>query len=172
MRNTVIFLDIDFVLNDSNTKERIGRSVGIEDSKVQLLKEAVEHLEADIVLTSSWRDYWSSDLDSGADAPLGFSPLDHGRYLNRKLANYGLRIADKTLSYSWFDRASEIRVWLEEHPEVNRFVILDDEDFGWKNFSLDRHWICTFEAGPIGYDGGLSQEHVAYIKEHPERFVR
>ena len=173
MHNTVVFLDIDFVLNNSNTKERIGCSIGIEDEKILLLKDIVAHLEADIILTSSWREFWSKDLNPCSDArPLGSSPLDHGRYLNEKLAEHGLTITDKTPSYSWFDRASEVRAWLEEHPEVDRFVILDDEDFGWKNYSLDKHWVCTFEAGLIGYDGGLTQEHVDYIKTHQEDFIR
>ncbi|MFR7475809.1 HAD domain-containing protein [Frisingicoccus sp.] len=38
-------------------------------------------------------------------------------------------------------RELEVQKYLEEHP-VNRFVILDDEDWGWAKYGYSSHWVC------------------------------
>lgn len=168
-KSSIVFLDIDFVLNDAETTETYGRFRGVDDDKIELLREIVRLLDADIVLTSTWRDFWHPDLslDKACKGKYG-----RGRYLNKKLAEHGLRIIDKTPEYEWWQRAEEIRDWLKEHPEVTRFVILDDEDFKWAAHGLEEHWVNTYESGPIGYDGGLKPKHAEYIKRNIEMFDR
>lgn len=165
IKDTVIFLDIDYVLNDENTEEKYAGFTGIDDEKVRILKDIVDFLDADIVLTSSWRALWARDMDK--------SPRwSRGRYLDKKLAEHGLRIADKTPDLSWSQRGLEISAWLSQHRSVNAFVILDDEDFFWKEHGLADHWVSTFIAGPIGHEGGLAESHLDYIKSEPARFSR
>lgn len=54
----VIFLDIDGVLNCNNTTEIFLGITGIEDRLVEKLRAIVNATGAEIVLVSTWRDYW------------------------------------------------------------------------------------------------------------------
>lgn len=49
----VIFLDIDGVLNTNSNKE-------ISNDKLKLLSELVSKTGADVVLSSSWRNWWNN----------------------------------------------------------------------------------------------------------------
>ncbi len=174
-KSTVIFLDIDGVLNGRNTKDRIGKVKGVEDDKMMLLKEIAEILDADLILSSTWRDFWTEDLATdGVTSWKGNSLKRFGRYLNLRLADHGLSIAGKTGFIRSKKRGEEILQWLDLHPEVNRFVILDDEDFRWKENGLARNWVCTMPEGDttsrIG--DGLKREHVEYIRKNAVQFDR
>lgn len=170
MRDTVIFLDIDYVLNDNGTKDRFGPIIGVEGKKIRLLKEIVDFLDADIILSSSWNDFWEKDITPEA---INRNPLlGRGKYLDERLSKRGLKIEDKTPLVSWRRRAIGVLCWLKEHPEVKRFIIIDDADLDWKRYGLEKHWICTYGPGVIGYDGGLEPKHVSYIKEHVKDFER
>ena len=70
----IIFLDIDGVLNSKQTLERCGPYIGIEDQKLELLKELIEKTKAYIVLTSTWKQFWH------------YNPLD--KHKQDELANY------------------------------------------------------------------------------------
>lgn len=130
----VVFLDFDGVLND-----RV-HSIDFDPFFVDRLNEITDATGANIVLISSWR--YASDAipglkKAGATAPiLGCTPDLLGRKGH----------------YSW-TRCTEIERWLEEHPEVTAYVILDDL------------WITAFE-GQVDHlvhiaDGnGIEPEHV------------
>ena len=53
MKMKVIFLDIDGVLNTNSDKE-------ISNDKLKLLSELVSKTGADVVLSSSWRNWWNN----------------------------------------------------------------------------------------------------------------
>ena len=53
MKMKVIFLDIDGVLNTNSDRE-------ISDDKLKLLSELVSKTGADVVLSSSWRNWWNN----------------------------------------------------------------------------------------------------------------
>ena len=58
----VIFLDIDGVLNNLETKDRITPMLmGIEDSKVELLLKIVSETNSEIVLISTWGIHWKAE---------------------------------------------------------------------------------------------------------------
>ena len=176
MKSSVIFLDIDGVLNDYKTKDRIGRIIGVNDDLIIYLKQIVDLLDADIVLSSSWREYCDKSLISdGVDNWLGCSKKRYGRYLNIRLGKFGLKIADKTEEFPrWVDRGPEILNYLDKHPEIEYFVILDDEDFRWRRYGLEGHWINTVEDTGEWYfrNDGLKSEHVDYIRDNMEKFRR
>ena len=114
----VIFLDIDGVLNDNHTKSTTGMGFKfIDTSKILRLKSIVEATDAKLVLSSDWR-YDRED------------PLLNSDFLELRdrLANHGLSFYDFTPEIDWDSRGLEIQTWLEEHPEVSQFVILDDRD--------------------------------------------
>ena len=77
-----IFLDIDGVLNCNNTTDDCFGMTGIEDRLVQKLSTIVKVTGAEIVLTSTWRDYWEPLEKGKQDA--------EGVYLDCKLEKYGL----------------------------------------------------------------------------------
>ena len=168
---TVIFLDIDGVLNRDETPNRIGGRRGIEGSLVWKLREIVLFLNADIVLSSSWKNFWDKSLiNDGVDNWRGRSPKRYGRYLNLRLGKYGLKISDKTDDFcQWTNRPEEIRDYIDRHPEIDRYVILDDEDFSWEE--LADHVVKTqWEDSNGRLHLGLNDENVNYIKENIIKF--
>ena len=53
--------------------------------------------------------------------------------MHNKLRALGLSIYDTTLRYDFSsgkNRGYEISQWLADHPEVDRWIVLDDEKFG------------------------------------------
>lgn len=113
----VIFLDIDGVLNSEQyIRECDGCGIVIDPSKMVLLKQIVDATGTKIVLSTSWREHWSKD-DTQCDST--------GVLMNSMFGTYGLRIFDKTPQLHT-RREEEIRNWLDEHPEVENFVVLDD----------------------------------------------
>jgi hypothetical protein len=108
-----IFLDIDGVLNPTFTKyRRLIKDIGIDPSKVFLLKRLVDSTGAEIVLSSSWRSYHKSREDIG-----------------KIFEHFGLSYRNCTPDYQGeTTRGEEISAWLsiQYDNQNNRYVILDD----------------------------------------------
>lgn len=110
----VIFLDVDGVLN---TPEHFSsQGVVILPEKLALLKQIVEATGAGIVLSTSWREYW--EQEETLCRPIG-------QQINSIFNAVGLRILDKTPQEPP-RREAQIESWLNDHPEVEAFVVLDD----------------------------------------------
>ena len=116
----VLFCDVDGVLNNSRTKARSPSGyTGVSDDLIRNLRRIVKETGAVIVLSSDWR-LVRDDPEHGKDY----------RYLVRKLRFVGhLRIADHTIDISWRWRGHEIKAYLDDHPQVTEYVILDDLPF-------------------------------------------
>jgi hypothetical protein len=142
-----IFLDIDGVLNCNNTTDDCFGMTGIEDRLVKKLSTIVNATGAEIVLTSTWRDYWEPDKKESQDA--------EGTYLDEKLLKQGLRISGKTDPNWLYKRGDGIVEWLKD-KNVKSFVILDDEPHDYKEVNLEQHWIQTYDVN----DGGITDEDV------------
>lgn len=105
----VLFLDIDGVLNCATTQEKVGRGTfaafpGLDARLVGLLGAwLLEHPEVSVVISSSWR-LDEDQLDLIREAGIPFIGI------TRNMTN----------------RATEIDDWLNAHPEVETFAILDD----------------------------------------------
>ncbi len=129
----VIFLDVDGVLNYHSYREAAVDyySNPIEESRMFLLKYLVEKTGAVIVLSSTWRLYWSED-----ESKL----TKEGKHFNKIFEKYGLKIFSKTDNFGE-DRNYEILVWLSSH-QVSEYVILDDINF-FKNSVNMKHFIQT-----------------------------
>lgn len=135
----VVFLDVDGVLNSEAFLRKLEarhdalgahrcacfrHDAQIDDEAVERLNRIVHATEAVIVVSSSWRKL----LD----------PPD----LHRILRNHGLRavivgetpetakdpdlLAEVGERVDRYHRGHEIDAWLRRHPQVDRFVILDD----------------------------------------------
>ena len=152
MFETVIFLDVDGVLNCETSKSYVttedGQTLtGIDKDKVKRLASIVMATGADIVLSSSWKNGWyTSDGFLFSSTTLS----NHAKYLRNHLYKKGkLFIRDKTPS-SYRGRGYEILFWLKTHPETKAWVVLDDEE--WHDFyeydEIMRHWVKTdFDVG-------------------------
>lgn len=144
----VIFLDIDGVLNTSqtfidnyNTYHKTGiKRIEIDLDKLNLLKEIVNQTGAVIVLSSSWRFF--GKMENGK-----FIPLNEKMATLIKLFNdYGLSIYDVTPQDKYGIRQNEIFKWLEG-KNVDKFIIFDDDYNDLPNF-LNKELIkTTFTTG-------------------------
>lgn len=148
----IIFADIDGVLNVFTTKEKFQGYIGIDDKRLERLKEIVDATNAKIVLSSTWRLGYNKD---------GHMLHDHGEYVKKKFNDAGLEIYDVTpdLKSNGIYRGKEIKQWLSDHEEDNieNFIIIDDENFDFSYEKLGSYWIQTqYFRG----DGGLQPKHV------------
>lgn len=114
-RVKIIFLDIDGVLNSDEYFEKIkelhihGIESEIDTNKIKLLKKAIDETKAKVVLISSWRY------------------TRRAKELKELLAYYEIYV-DST-PFINHKRGLEIKTWLLDHPNVEDYVILDDEIF-------------------------------------------
>lgn len=105
----VIFLDIDGVLNaHHNTKEREGGFIGMDPHLVRLFNRIVHMTRAKVVLSSSWRhdDDWRHTMERWG--------LDVVPFIDR---------TERSMSGH---RGEEIQEWLDRHPFVVEYAIIDD----------------------------------------------
>lgn len=133
MKNKIIFLDIDGVLNCGTTKERHRGFIGIEPAKADLIKKIVKETGAKIVLSSTWR--------------LGEENLKHVKEMVGEILDVTPYAPN---NISDLRRGTEIDMWYQEHKdEVEDYVILDDDPDILES-QLD-HWWQTF------WDDGLTE---------------
>lgn len=126
----VIFLDFDGVLN--SRRFRASQSGMIEEKYMAFLRRIVEATGARIVLSTSWRRHWDASPENRSET---------GREIDRLFEKFGIEIIGKTPVEDGLGRAQEIQHWLNSHPDVERYVILDDSPFGWGE--LAEHLVGT-----------------------------
>lgn len=105
----ILFLDIDGVLNSAQTFEDKHRHDAIDTTMVERINKVVEQTECKIVISSTWRILWT----------LG--------ELSHILRLHGLRDVVIGETPDLGRRDVEILAWLEEHPEVQQFAVVDDD---------------------------------------------
>ena len=130
----VLFLDIDGVCNSEEfmraEHERTGRMVilGIDPKPAALVRQILADTGAKLVISSTWR-HSEHDLQVIRDQVhpdiYGITPRCASRF-----------------------RGDEVRAWLEEHPEVGPYAILDDDG----DFHRGQHLFQT------SFKIGLTQE--------------
>lgn len=139
----VIFLDIDGVLNNLETKDRITPMViGIEDPKVKLLLKIVSETNSEIVLISTWGIHWKAEEENV-----------HKKYLNEKMQKFGLNIIDSIDSPN-FQRSRSIKDYVCANG-IKSFVIIDDQYFAdYITEGLGNHLVRT------NIQKGLTEDNV------------
>ena len=147
----VIFLDVDGVLNSDEYIDKIKKlnvntiKSKVSVNKIGLLKQAVDATGARVVLTSSWR--YRRD----------------GTLLKGLLLKYGI-CADST-PFMDNKRGLEIKKYLLDNPDVEDFVILDDEVFDSFDEELIKHLIKISDKNGRGFGEGLLPKDVDRIIE-------
>lgn len=145
----VIFLDVDGVLNSDEYFDKIKglNIVGIENevdvSKIKLLKKAIQETGAKVVISSSWRY------------------KRNGQYLEQLLIKNGIFPAKTPFLKN--QRGLEIRQWLKEHPDIEDFVIIDDEIFDSYDEELMKKLIKISNGNGKSFGKGLEQKDVEEI---------
>ncbi len=151
---SVIFLDIDGVLNDFDDRRK-NREL-IDENMVSRLKKIAEISGAKIILTSSWRMYY---FDYNAGKPMN----EHFKRLMDAFEKFDLTISGATdeIGIDKKSRPLEIRCWLLDKPDVERFVILDDMEWHWGWLSDHVVYTRRRDACAIsGWRSGLDNENV------------
>lgn len=121
----VIFLDIDGVMNSCadwievrllGHPHNIGTDV-INRTKLALLKLIIERTGAQVVLSSTWRLYYKLDRMFEMFVERGFNMDEEGFWhgITPDLGGYETR-------------GHEVKAYLDAHPEITNYVILDDID--------------------------------------------
>ena len=150
----VLFLDLDGVLNSVNWMSNVNPDFWIaEDGDTQLDPEAVMRLErvvresgAKIVLSSSWRKLYEYKTIE--------SFLRHHGFTGEVIGETPHRVDFAERPAGTYQRGWEIQAWLDEHPEVAHFAILDDDS---DMAHLTDHFVHT------KHPHGLQDEHIPQI---------
>ena len=108
----VIFLDIDGVLNGVEYQTESTEETPLDRTRLELVRSLVEQSGAKVVLSSTRKSYW--------EAGSGFDLI---------FRECGVLISDITPILG--RKSIEIPAYLKEHPEVEKFVIIDDAEGGW-----------------------------------------
>ena len=162
----VIFLDIDGVLNSSNytkkykemktKKERTYKN--IDDNALNYLKELQNRYDAKIVLTSTWRKWRNLISIDKFKKSIKEDPITEDertedyanlRTLYEKLRlEYDLDLDDMTDDLQ--NRMLEIQLYLLLHREIEKFVILDDDDENFTEMFEEQFVQCCTEGDSFG----------------------
>jgi hypothetical protein len=141
----VLFLDVDGVLNRCGMDEKTHR--GLNPMLLRFLGDVIEATGCKICISSTWRRLpscrprlFSAPDSLCEDVVVGCTPESVGR------TEDGIWLATT--------RGTEIQAWLDEHPEVKRFAIVDDDD---DMGHLSPHLVLTDSYV------GLTQKHVAEL---------
>lgn len=132
----ILFLDIDGVLNYAMCKYKIGGMLGIDPAKAELVRRIVADTGCEVVLSSTWR------LDAKSRA-----------HVRQKVVKF-IDIT-KSIGIGW--RGEEVKEWLQRHPDVERYAILDDD----RDFYDDQPLFRT-----NFYGNGLTEEIAAEVIEY------
>lgn len=118
----IVFLDVDGVLNTRTTCERAPSEMykGIDDARVKVLADAMNECRASgVVLTTTWKNIRPDNEDY--------------IYLRDSLLKYGIKILGKTEETKFSERGIGILNYLNSNPEIDEFVILDDQHFDFQD---------------------------------------
>lgn len=156
----VIFLDFDGVLNSATSflyehnRREVHKEQGVGGKVNETLsphccaafQEVLnKYPEVKVVLSTTWRTLF---------------PMD---WLKAKLAEYHIdssRVIDRTQEDRFSDnRGREISWWLQEHPEVTHYAIIDDNDWGISAIHGEGRFVKT------DWDRGMGLNHAIELME-------
>ena len=177
----VIFLDIDGVLNGYNLWNLLGWNIiskfnsdrlkswyrditepfGVHERKVKRLAKIVHNtMNTKVVISSCWRFGLQSNNLS---------------YAQRKLLDlfdkYDIKIYGYTPRSESGKRDEEIITWLSKHKEVNKFIILDDENFDLQCF-MGKELIQTSSVPRGRYIKGKWYENTGLKNKHVRQAIK
>lgn len=138
----VLFLDVDGVLNSRNSTDFKNKLWPVDNYMCFLVGKIQLYTKCSIVVSSSWRHH-----------PDGMKLLEE-RFVNV----IGKTPSSELVEYDDKPRGMEIQAWLDKHPEVEKYAILDDDSDMLEN-QLPNFFKTTFESG-------LTEEIAEKVIEH------
>lgn len=144
----VIFLDVDGVLNYESWRDRqlnysMKNIEPVDPQKVKLISKIIKKTKAKVVFSSSWRFIMKPENAQ-------YTNKKSRVYKLKRLFNkYKIKITDVTGSdfispdKKIFGRGCEIQTYLERHPEIYNYVIIDDAIAELQNFKSSPHMFLT-----------------------------
>ena len=154
---TILFLDVDGVLNCHTTTETSPSGmIGIGDVQLNFLKELIDETNSLIVLSSTWRLEFDENLNP---------KTDDAKYLIEKLNEKNLKIYDmlRKEMNQYDSRGTQIVDWISEHPQFKKFLILDDECFNYRELNLN-YFVRTNFYG-VGLNKKASKKSIYKLKQ-------
>lgn len=118
-----VFLDIDGVLDIYNPNKHIQE---LMPEAIGNLKSLVTRTKADVVIISDWRYGWALYREKAYAC--GYDQnIDNWDNLMKVLAKEEIKISGVTVwDENIRNRTGEIKRYLDDHPDIRRYVILDD----------------------------------------------
>lgn len=122
----VVFLDVDGVLNTRKTcvSAPSKTCVGVDAARLLILANSIKETDAaGVVLTTTWKNLRHDHEDY--------------IYLIDSLEKYGIKVLGETEEpdHKLNAREEGILAYLKSHPEIEEFVILDDNHYGFEDYS-------------------------------------
>ena len=120
---------------DEAKKLPINRMDNFDKKAVKILNEILDETGAEIVVSSDWKLHCSLEEMQELYTIYGVNKVPIG--MTKDLASFDPYTADLFIWKRWLERARmvEIRKYLEEHPEIEQWVSIDDlEMFELVNF--------------------------------------
>lgn len=182
MKQKIIFLDVDGVLNGYNFWSLLGWNISrllhvqnwyrkhtrkpftIHKEKMRRLSKIVVATDSKVVMSSSWRSgFWN--------IPYKEKTKDQ-KLLTDLLNKYNIEVIDITPTSSDGRRDKEILSWISKHEnEIDNFVILDDERFDLECF-VDTHLVQTSLVPRGKIIMGYWYENTGLKRKHVKRAIR
>jgi len=138
----VLFLDIDGVCNSAEWA-KAGNSMwhGTDPELVKLVRRIIEQTKCAVVLSSTWRLYPEARAVVKRDVcDFIDCTVDYQAGAKRGIVERGL----------------EVQAWLDKHPEVTQYAILDDDsDF------LPHQWLFK-----TSFENGITEEITEAVIAH------
>lgn len=138
----VVFLDVDGVLNTRTTCRRAPSELytGIDEMRIQILAGAMNRCNASgVVLTSTWKNLKPDHEDY--------------IYLKEGLSNKGIEILGKTEDPHIYQRGIGVLNYLNDHSEIDEFVIIDDQHFDFQDSK--KLWENYIDTGGRGIENSV-----------------
>lgn len=145
----VLFLDIDGVVNCAHTRERHRGFIGIDPYMALLVGSMIDRTGVTVVLSSSWRHFEGGvdEVNKQVWKIMDVTPTITATPENTKVG-----------TSSHVPRGYEIKAWLDKHPEVTKYAIVDD-DSDMLEEQLPNFFKTTWQTG-------ITPEIIAKIEEH------
>lgn len=143
----VIFLDVDGVLCFGRKESSEVYKDGLEKFHLKNLKRILDETGASIVLISVWRKFGS-----------------HREALQKAFRAEGIEwngdSTGKIVMRYCNERPFEIEEYLDNHPEINKYAIIDDENHSCFGEHMFHVFVTSGEARPISreIDMGLTPD--------------
>lgn len=148
----IIFLDFDgpllpartYFMQDSKGQNLMGGKY-LDTVAVRMINRLCADTKAKVVISSVWRSF-------------GFDEVT--KTLKEAEFNLSNLHSDWRLSLPIGHRSDKIKEWLENHPEVEKYICIDDE-------CIKGHPLCR-----VTFEDGFLSEHYFQVQEHFGIFKR